>query len=298
MDQTNFSHLSLEMAESILIWNRASEILNMCQVNSQYRDICSDTQFWIEKLEHDYPTISEFIKLRYSDNGYAVYNRFDDGYDGSKDQREGFINIKNMYLDPNSVNYAIVNGNVKLAQRLIREQGTLPSQDAVDAACVLKNATHIILVLSKYKIYPSQLGINWAAYTLNNHFLQWIIPQGFAPNTIALDWIYEGTNNVMNIYENRIQNIPNYNAYKSFLPGRANRAASHGYLDTLQWLATTQNSIPGIIGLDYAATNDHLDVIKWAYTSYGLLPSDLITYKIKRSKPSLIRTWLIEVQGA
>ena len=171
--------LPLELIYKILINVGVSDINNFCLISNVYRDVMFDRQFWIQKLNYDYPSnppLSSFIEYRDGDDGddgYSIYKRFDDGYNASHISSDHYKYIINKYNDIRTVNYAICIGDIKLLMQNIRTYGILPTQDAIDAACTLPNATHIMICISKYNIGPSQTGIDWATGILNINFLKW-----------------------------------------------------------------------------------------------------------------------------
>ena len=292
---THITDLPLEVMYSILILNKPSEILNLCQVNEQYHDICLDTLFWSQKLNYDYPSTSEFVRVREDDIGYALYERFDDGYDGPNGpDPNGYLSVIAQNSDPNTVNCAAVTGNIKVLRKFIDEFHIIPDQDAIDAACTLPNANSMMIVLFKRKIYPSQLGVNWAAYTGNYRLLKWLIPQGFIPNYIVLDWLYQKRDyDALSMVADLIGNWNEY-MHGVFMSkvGRINRATCAGYLDVVQWLTSTQNMLPEISAIDTAAFNGHYDVIHWLYMNYELVPSNRAIYVIKRQIPGPVQDFL------
>lgn len=59
----NFENLPLELIYEIAIRTRFEDLRQLCQVNSQFRQICQDPRFWQLKAHHDFGTPREIFDL-------------------------------------------------------------------------------------------------------------------------------------------------------------------------------------------------------------------------------------------
>lgn len=306
---TSVSHLPYEIIYKILLSVRPSDIINFCRVYPK-SSVMSDTRFWIAKLDYDYPldpVSSSYVVMNPGDQGYGIYARFDDGYNGSYDECMGYINIIKKYSMVQDINYAIVRHNIKLLYKYIR-YGAIPSQDAIDAACTGLDARHVMAIVAKhYKMYPSQLGVNWAVSSGNFLYL------GCLPNGAGLDWSYPKHQQNPS-YSTLVHNIQRESG-PNIVPGRINRAGIAGYIDVLKWLIN-QSHIPTNDGINaivangqinsiktlqiqptlqhtnIAASNGQLDFLKWVHMTYNLLPTDRGIKLAKRHKHYHVIKWL------
>lgn len=59
-EMPNFSTLPREMQQEFMLYLPISDIANYCFTSKAAIDICTDDYFWVLKMNHDFPGISQY----------------------------------------------------------------------------------------------------------------------------------------------------------------------------------------------------------------------------------------------
>ena len=243
--------LPLELWYQILLQLSYDDIVSYCRTSVRAGVICSDTGFWMQKLDYDYSHLSgndmkpsDYVRWyeHLDRRGIDIYRRWEN--------KMLFMNVDTMVRDGNNAN-AIWIMSMKRNAPYIRD---------------------IINVATKYG---------------NMQILQWLDP--YTPNIIALaEAAGNGHIQVLEWFEQRnifsdtwAANAAASNGHilvlqwleqRNILPSTlgANFTARHGRLCILYWLEQ-RNILPTTIGANEAAENGYLHVLRWLKTK-GILP--------------------------
>jgi len=159
----DFSELPYEIQFNYLLYLPVTDIANYCKVSTHATNICTDDSFWKAKIDHDFPTISQ-----YKPEGITYQQQFLD------------------LLHDNSVRKATKEGRLDILLYLM-SQGKFPGQ--VDAIFAAKNGhINILNMLESYKIYPTIVGADWAAMNGKVNSLEWLEARGILPHQRVVNY--------------------------------------------------------------------------------------------------------------
>jgi len=267
----DFSTLPYETQFNYLLYLPVTDIANYCSVNPHVANICTDDYFWQQKMDHDFPEISQ-------------YKPEDITY-----QQELFDLIS---MSPNT---GAEKGRWDVLLYL-ESQGKLPDHDGYVAA--IKNGYVDVLEWLKSKNINSipknrflvqnnprvRQEANYAAMYGQVKVLDWLAQQGIFPDEDAID------NAVMYGHINVLEWLEQHEITPQTRPPTIafNKAVEKGYLDVLKWLAK-YNILPNDLGVALAAKKNQIDILEWLSTK-GIYPQ-MSYLDLKYLKPETIQ-WL------
>jgi len=240
--QYDFSELPVELQRLYLLKLPVPDIANYCAVNPSVHKICVDDYFWLLKVEHDFPGISQYKpeNITYQQQ-FLDLLRITDPHDAAK---EGRLDIL-IYLD---------------------SLGKLPDRESDTA----ENGHLDVLKWLKTKgIYYIETIVTSASKGGHINILEWVGPEGLPYYRDGGIWAAQkGQVDVLDWYETQ-----------GILPDVeiANEAAGKGHINVLNWLEQ-RRIFPTVIGANWAAKEGYIDVLNWleARRIFPNNPNDIV----------------------
>ena len=264
MSRTSIRDLPLEVLEKALIKLPSEDIDSYCLSYPGANAICSDNQFWINKLDLDFTKRdiipSTFIDDSQYDSGRAIYAKFKEGLEFG-------------------VKHIILQGYLDIAKWLIHRGDRLDMPNGSDMdIIVMGNRLDILDYFKIFKIYPTIDGMRYAVQNGLHYIVEWLVLNNFGKNLLTV------SGGDRDLYQILVAH-----GFKPE-PDWMQKALENDRADTLDWLYKNYNLVPTVRDLDIAIMKMKFATADWM-VERGIRADTYILKPIIQGKNFHILNW-------